>query len=148
MIKANVHKGNENLEGVLSIRYEVFVKEQNVSEELEMDGLDHLCTHISLIDEDKGKVFACSRVIEKKDGFYIGRVAVLKEYRGKDYGKMVVLETEKYLKSKYFDKEVTEIFLNAQIQVIDFYKKIGYVEIGDFFYEANIKHKKMKKNLI
>ncbi len=145
MIEVTVHRGLEDLEGVLNVRREVFIKEQNVDENIEMDGMDNLCIHISLKDE-KG-VFACSRIIEKYGDFYIGRVAVLKDYRGLGYGKKVVEETEKFLKCD-FEKEVKEVFLNAQVQVMDFYKAIGYVEISDFFFEAGIKHIKMKKILI
>ncbi len=141
-ITVHIYKGLENIEKLHKIRREVFIKEQNVSEEIEIDGEDYRCVHIALEKDDI--VIATARLINKPNGLYIGRVAVLKDYRGLGLGKKVMMELHKYLKNE----NVEEVYLNAQIQVIDFYKSIGYEEISDFFVEANIKHKKMIKKLI
>ncbi len=138
----HIYKGLDNIEKLYKIRREVFIEEQNVPEELEIEGDDYKCTHIAL--EQNNIVIATARLIEKADGLYIGRVAVLKDYRGKHLGKKVMEVMHEYL----LQQNVKEVYLNAQVQVIDFYKKLGYVEISELFEEAGIQHKKMIKKLI
>jgi len=71
-----------NTEDICSIRYEVFVDEQNVPEELEIDGLDNEAKHVlAFVD---GVPIGTGRILS--DG-HIGRVAVLKDYRGFGIGK-------------------------------------------------------------
>ncbi len=137
----HIYKGLDNIQNIHTIRRVVFIQEQNVPEELEIDGMDEKCVHITI--EDKNKVIATARVIQKSNDFYIGRVAVLKDYRGQALGKEVMEQTHTYLKSQ----NICEVYLNAQIQVVDFYKKLGYIEVSEEFEEAGIIHKKMQKTL-
>jgi predicted GNAT family N-acyltransferase len=123
------------LEQAFAIRRQVFCIEQNVSEEIEMDEFDDVATHILAFINDKPVGTARWRFTE--EGAKMERFAVLKEYRGKDVGEALVKYTLDKLKDNDF------IYLNAQESVIKFYKKFGFLSVGNRFYEADIPHKKM-----
>ena len=129
---------NHSAETLKSIRTEVFIKEQCVPEELEWDDNDQKCVHF-LVTSD-GKAIATARLLETGQ---IGRMAVLKPYRGQGIGQALM---EKLMeKAKQMNLE--SVFLNAQINATSFYKKFGFVEQGDLFNDANIVHKRMVKLL-
>ena len=124
------------------IRNLVFCEEQKVSKEIEFDGLDQFCNHyLAKINE---RPIGTARVRELKKGiFKIERMAVLKEYRKKGVGRAII---EEILKHYLNLNKVNNLILNSQIEAKDFYKKFGFVEVGEEFIEANIKHKKMIYN--
>jgi len=74
-----------NHKEICEVRFKVFVDEQNVPEELEIDGLDDDATHILILLDDKA--IGTGRILS--DG-HIGRVAVLKQFRGKGVGKLIM----------------------------------------------------------
>ena len=124
------------------IRNLVFCEEQKVSKKIEFDGLDQFCDHyLAKINEVP---IGTARVREQTKGTYkIERMAVLKEYRKKGVGKAIIKEILKhYLKLN----KVNNLILNSQIEAKDFYKKFGFVEVGEEFIEANIIHIKMIYN--
>lgn len=130
----------ELLREALNIRRKVFVEEQGVPEEEELDGKDPESVHVLL--EKEGKFIGTARIRKIDNGtFKIERVAILKEERGKGHGRFLMESIEKELSSK----GVQKIVLNAQIQVRKFYERLGYREEGEIFYEANIPHVKMVK---
>lgn len=120
------------------IRRRVFIEEQNVPEDMEWDEHDSSSTHfLATLDN---KVIATARL--KTDG-QIGRMAVLAEYRNKGIGSKLlqfVLLTAKQQKLK-------NIYLHAQISAISFYEKHGFTACGHVFYEANIPHREMSKEI-
>ncbi len=123
----------------LNIRSEVFVNEQGVSKDIEYDELDSQAIH-GLV-EDNGRYVATGRIIKYGDNiFKLGRVAVLKEERGKGFGDFVV----RMLCDKAFILGAKEIVAGVQLHAVEFYEKIGFVKFGEEFYEANIKHIMMK----
>lgn len=128
---------DEYEEEIISIRETVFVKEQSVPKELELDGIDNECIHV-LIKDDK-KFIATGRI--QKDG-HIGRVAVLKEYRGKGLGKEVINSLIAWAK----EHSLHQVYLGAQLQAVDFYKRIGFKEYGEIFLDAGIQHIHMNFN--
>jgi predicted GNAT family N-acyltransferase len=124
----------------MALRQEVFVVEQNVSEEIERDGQDHLATTLHFIGRLKGRAIASGRILGSGK---IGRVCVLKEFRGQKYGEVLLramlvhaLETDR------FDK----LYLHAQVDALNFYTRCGFVAKGEEFVEANIRHKLMTFN--
>ena len=125
------------------IRDLVFCKEQKVSKKIEFDGLDEFCNHyLAKINE---LPIGTARIREEKKGtFKIERMAVLKEYRKKGVGKAII---EEILKNYSNLNRVNNLTLNSQIEAKDFYKKFGFVEVGDEFIEANITHIKMMYNV-
>lgn len=122
------------------IRTEVFVDEQGFQEEF--DEVDARAWHLVVLDGDKA--VATGRVFSEGAGAYhIGRVAVLKEYRKKQVGRIVMTELEK--KAKELGAE--SISLSAQCQAAGFYKKIGYTQTEDFHLDQGCPHVTMIKAL-
>lgn len=121
------------------IRINVFVKEQGFKEEF--DELDKICTHLVTFDSDK----PCATVrFYKQDGiYYIGRLAVLKEYRSKHLGAKIVKEAEKLI------KEIggNQIRLHSQVQAMPFYQKQGYEPFGERDFDEDCPHQWMKKEI-
>ena len=125
------------------IRDLVFCKEQKVSKKIEFDGLDQFCDHyLAKINEVP---IGTARVREQIRGtFKIERMAVLKRYRKKGVGKAII---KKILKHYLNRNNINKLILNSQIEAKDFYKKFGFVEVGEEFVEANIIHQKMIYNV-
>ncbi len=120
------------------VRNEVFVVEQKVSENIEIDGLDSSAKHVLVFDGDKA--IGTGRMLP--DG-HIGRIAVIKQYRNKGIGKSIM---EKLIDAAG-DLPLSEVWLSSQYQARDFYQKLGFIELGDIYQEAGIDHIKMKKKL-
>lgn len=127
---------------VVFIRTEVFVKEQEFEEEF--DGIDSECTFFVMYDGDKPvatcRYFVCE---DDSEGYHIGRIAVMKEYRDKGLGSEIVRAAENEIK-KIGGKYAT---LGAQMRAKGFYEKIGYTAYGEEYYEEYCLHINMKKDL-
>lgn len=124
-------------EKCLAIRRFVFVQEQNISEEIEFDDLS--IKSFNFIAIFNNKFVGTARYRITSIGIKLERFAVLKKYRGIGIGKALV----EYILKKV--KEDSNIYLHAQKPVINFYKKLGFKEKGDFFFEADIPHIKLIK---
>ena len=121
-----------------NIRYQVFVDEQKVPIELEIDDDDPFAAHIlCLVD---GQPVGTGRIL--LDG-HIGRLAVLQAHRKQGYGNIILEHLELIAQ----ENELTEVFLNAQVTAIPFYEKRGYTIISDVFDDAGIPHQTMRKKL-
>ena len=116
------------------IRLTVFVHEQGVPEELELDDDDAIAWHVVVLDH--GNAIATGRLL--KNG-KIGRLAVLKEYRGLGLGG----ELMKTLLSYGRQEGIKQFFLHAQTTAIGFYERHGFKAIDLPFEEAGIDHIKM-----
>lgn len=134
-----LHYGDD-LSEVFEIRKKVFQIEQGVPFEEEFDAIDDLSIHVIVYTSDTDKrPVATGRVYFDGDNYRIGRVAVLKEERGKYYGDFAV----RMLANKAFLAGANDILIHAQTNVIPFYEKIGFQVNGDEFIEAGIKHVSM-----
>lgn len=122
-------------EETLHIRDAVFIQEQGVDKDLEYDGLDPLCAHF--IVKQNGISVACCRVRETENGLKLERFAVILPYRNRGIGAELLNYVLKQL------DHTKKIYLNAQIQVEDFYSKYGFKRSSDVFEEANIDHVQM-----
>ena len=141
MIEYKLAKNNIDINNCFKIRNLVFVIEQGISKEIEFDNEDDKALHFIVYNDELP--VATLRVLINNEKAHIGRVCVLKEYRNKSIGSSLLINIESYLKKI----NIKEIYLYAQIQAINFYTKIGYKQVGNSFYEANIEHIKMIKNL-
>lgn len=125
----------------LKIREEVFIKEQNVPRDIEIDEhdvlVDPVCKHFLLVVN--GMPAGTARAITLEDqSIKIQRVAIYKKYRGLGFGKVLLNKIEDYYQaSKYV--------LGAQEHAIPFYEKLGYVITSDIYLDADIRHKDMEK---
>lgn len=121
------------------IRYLVFVEEQQVPLELDFDGRDPMCTHV-LAYEDKGIAVGTGRI---QDDGKIGRMAVLREYRGQGYGKSML----EMLMNIARERGLGGVYLDAQEVALQFYLRCGFTPEGDTFMDAGIPHRRMRRQL-
>lgn len=124
------------------IRKKVFTDEQGFQNEF--DETDSVAAHIVLYDEDDLPVATC-RVFRDAamDSYILGRLAVLKEHRGKHIGSMMLREAEQYVRAK----KGQCLTLHSQCQAAEFYKKAGFSEFGEIGYEEGCPHIWMRKFL-
>jgi predicted GNAT family N-acyltransferase len=118
------------------IRNEVFVAEQRVPAELEMDDMDAVCAHAIAYDA-AGMPLATGRLLP--DG-HIGRLAVRSRCRGQGIGG-AVLQALMAVARQRGDREVV---LNAQTHAAPFYGSHGFAREGEEFMEAGIPHIRMR----
>lgn len=137
MLYAEIVHGKDGLEKQYAIRKEVFIKEQGVDEKLERDAYDAICNHVLVVED--GQAVGTGRVIYKDKTPLIGRIAVLKVYRGKQYGDLIVRKLVDYC----FRQGDPRIEVHAQLPVVDFYKGIGFIPYGETFMESGIEHMNM-----
>ena len=116
------------------IRLTVFVEEQKVPEALELDANDPQAWHAIVFEN--GQAIATGRLI--RDG-KIGRLAVLKQYRGQGYGSKLL----KALVDHGNNLGILDFYLHAQTSAIGFYEQLGFKQIDSEFNEAGIWHIKM-----
>lgn len=117
------------------IRTAVFIHEQKIPEDLEWDEFDLISMHVLGLNSD-GQPVGTARLLP--DG-HIGRMAVLKDWRGKGLGSAMLLRMLDELDSRHTQKAT----LNAQTNAIKFYEKFGFRVSGEEFIEAGIPHVKM-----
>ena len=145
MIK--ILKSKEELNLAFALRIEVFVKEQKVPIELELDDKDHSdnTVHIGYFHEDN--LIGVARLIDMdKDVIHIGRVVIDKEYRGQGIGRELIIGCENIAQQILKRKIIIE--LSAQIQAENFYKSLGYNRVNDIIYlDAGIEHVDMMKEI-
>jgi predicted GNAT family N-acyltransferase len=122
-----------------AIRQKVFVEEQGFQEEF--DEIDGQATHLLVFDGERA-VATCRFFFSLKlKGYLVGRIAVLKEYRGKRIGALMMEKTKECLQ----EIGVNGVFLHAQTHAIGFYEKQGFVSLGIEDEEEGHAHLWMKK---
>lgn len=144
--KVKVRKVDEHIfEMCLQLRMKVFVEEQGVGIDEEIDEYDDLSrndvVHIAAIQ--MGKVLGTARYVIKNKQFKIGRVAVDKESRGLKVGTKLL----QYIEIQALNNGIESLILGAQISATDFYKSLGFIEYGEIFDDAGIDHIMMKKQI-
>ena len=121
-----------------AIRFAVFVEEQAVPREIELDEHDALSIHVVAFED--GKPVATGRLLP--DG-HIGRMAVLKDWRSRGIGARML----EALIQRARERGDAEVALSAQVQAVAFYRAQGFVAEGDEYLEAGIRHQAMKRRL-
>jgi predicted GNAT family N-acyltransferase len=124
---------------LVAIREQVFVKEQNVPMELEMDEHDEHCYHL-LARDGTGKDVGTARLLPNG---HIGRMAVLAPYRGRGIGSQLLEATVELAKTQ----GLNTLYLHAQTHAIGFYEKHQFGVVGGEFMEAGIPHVQMRRQL-
>ena len=129
--------GSVELEACFSIRMAVFVGEQGVPPEEELDELDNAALHVLALWQ--GEPAGTARAVQKAPGLCkIGRVAVQAQFRKFGIGRALMRGVEATSPGSAF-------MLDAQIQAIGFYETLGYVVEGPEFLDAGIPHRLMRK---
>lgn len=145
MIK--ILKSKEELNLGFALRIKVFVEEQNVPMELELDEKDNSENTVHIGFFDNNKLIGAARLIDlDKDVIHIGRVVIDKEYRGQGIGRELIIGCENIAQQILKRKIIIE--LSAQIQAENFYKSLGYSRVNDIIYlDAGIEHVDMRKEI-
>jgi predicted GNAT family N-acyltransferase len=131
----------EEREAVFALRMVVFVEEQQVPPEEELDAYDVTATHF-LARTETGEIIGTARLVDKSEGVgKVGRVAVRQDWRGYGIGALLMREVERHAREVGFQK----LALDAQCYAIPFYEKLGYTAEGDIFLDAGIEHRFMSK---
>lgn len=158
-------------EEALEVRYAVFVEEQGVPENIEIDGKDDEAIHFvgyataesthesgesddgdsnpqldrdDQQDHDTGKPVAAGRLRGADDDVgKVERIAVLESHRGEGFGRAIMNELEATARGRGLSK----LLLHAQIPVEEFYHALGYETTSTVFEEAGIEHVEMEKLL-
>lgn len=128
-----------------AIRESVFIREQHVPAELEWDGLDDGCRH-ALALTLKGDAIGCGRLVPpkgKKKIAQIGRLSVLPEWRDKRVGTALLEALLDYARSMNYP----QVFVDAQVQAQNFYRRFGFEAEGEQFMDAGIPHIRMRLKL-
>lgn len=115
-----------------NIRTKVFVEEQLVPPELEYEYEEE--GHFYLL-YFKEKPIATARWRKTANGIKLERFASLKEYRNKGLGAKLL---EEILNDVVSLKQ--KIYLHSQINAVNYYKRAGFIEKGEHFFEADIEH--------
>ncbi len=129
------------MEAAQGIRRRVFIEEQHVPEEIELDADDAHAFH-ALATFD-GRAVGCGRMVEHGGEVKIGRMAVEREHRDRGIGTEILRFLMTEAKRRGFRKAI----LHAQLTAEGFYLKNGFLPVGDVFEEAGIAHRKMERAL-
>jgi predicted GNAT family N-acyltransferase len=123
-----------------SVRETVFIREQGVPEEMEWDGLDEGCRHALALNLNGGAI-GCGRILA--DG-HIGRIAVLPDWRKQKVGTAIMEALLDYAREQGYK----QVDVDAQTQVVQFYRNFDFVEQGEVFMDAGLPHIKMHLKLL
>jgi predicted GNAT family N-acyltransferase len=121
-----------------NLRREVFVVEQNVPQEEELDAYDLTAVHMVAIAE--GEVCGTLRLITMQEHIKIGRVAVRRDWRGHGIARAMMLQAMDMMA----DKASSRFYLTSQTDKVGMYEKLGFVAFGEEFLDAGIPHFAMK----
>lgn len=121
------------------VRYEVFVREQHVPLEIELDARDVSCVHAVAYD-DFGRAIGTGRLLPDA---HIGRMAVLPSHRGQGVGSRLLVS----LIAQARVKSYPEVVLSAQTHATTFYENHGFVAEGAVYMDAGIEHILMRRVL-
>jgi len=134
--------GDVELQEAFEVRRHVFVREKGISEDLVFDEHDREALH--MVVKDGEKVIGSARVQFLTDNqAKLERMAILKRYRRRGIGRDMLL----FLDAVWKGKQVQQVIIHTQFEVVPFYKLCGFDEFGSPFREAGIKHIKMRKRL-
>ena len=129
----------QDMEAAVGIRFRVFVDEQSVPPEIELDEYDAVAIHAIAVED--GQAIGTGRMYFEGGEARIGRMAVDQPHRRRGVGGLVL----RFLEEEAQSQGATEIVLHAQDYVKAFYASHGYTERGDTFMEAGILHVEMRK---
>lgn len=140
-LKVEIAKWIDDHTQLKNIREKVFIQEQKVTPELEWDGMDENAMHFLVFKDEEA--IGCARAVVIKNYMQLGRMAVLKEYRGQGIGSALL---EKAIVTAKLN-QISRIHISAQCHAIDFYLKFGFKVMSDIYLDAEILHRDMTLKL-
>lgn len=148
----SVVRTDVDLRDALAVRMRVFVEEQDVPVDLEVDTVDREALTrpdaVYLVGRLRGAAIATARLLFEPHGEpgampHIGRVAVLAEHRGRGFGAAIMYALHNEARAR----DARAVRLAAQLHAIPFYERLGYVTRGPVFLDAGIEHRDMDRRL-
>ncbi|MFD1484098.1 GNAT family N-acetyltransferase [Lacticaseibacillus baoqingensis] len=137
-IKTTTHLDSATYQDALTIRQNVFVREQGVDPALEVDANEDKATYF--VAYEAGLAVGCARLLPEPYGYHVQRVAVEKAFRHRGVGKALMEAMRVFAE----EVGVHELRLGAQVQALGFYKALGYTPTAKpEFTEAGIQHREM-----
>ena len=127
-------------EEAAQIRTAVFCKEQRFKDEF--DATDCISTHFVAFD-GKTAIATCRVFNDAIGNYHIGRIAVTKPFRGNKVGAKLLAAAQEFIN----EKGGKQIVISAQVRVSKFYKKLGFLPVGEIYYGEGCPHIKMIKKL-
>lgn len=125
-----------------AVRRAVFIAEQGVPEELEWDDKDGHALHV-LATDPGGTPIGTARLVPEGAAARIGRMAVVKPWRGRGVGGAMLA----LLMGEAARRGFREVFLDAQTHAVPFYERFGFRAQGEEFFDAGIPHRRMRRRL-
>lgn len=122
------------------VREAVFVNEQGYPVSEEFDDYDEICPHLVLYDGKNPVATARIFMIDGTKTAKLGRIAVLKEYRGCHLGAKLMTELIKKAK----EMGAYDMYISAQSYAVPFYEKFGFCAYGEEYLDIHIPHYDMK----
>ncbi|MBE8996707.1 MULTISPECIES: GNAT family N-acetyltransferase [unclassified Nostoc] len=141
-LSIKVAKIPQDFPTIKAIRQVVFQDEQNVDPALEFDGKDAISEHLIAYLNEEAVGTARIRYLEDKTA-KIERLAVLSTARGQGIGTKIMERALQIIANK----NITEVVIHAQEYVKNLYRKLDFIEEGEIFEEASIRHITMRKNI-
>lgn len=129
------------MEQAWALRRRIFIEEQHVPEEIELDADDASAFHALALEGERP--VGCGRMLARGNYVKIGRMAVLAERRGRGIGRSVLEFLIEQARRRGFRRAV----LDAQLHAEGFYLKQGFASMGEVFEEAGIMHRRMERAL-
>jgi predicted GNAT family N-acyltransferase len=142
VIEVREARAGADLDAALALRHTVFVGEQGVPEDEDVDGRDGDATHFVAVDG--GRVVGTCRLLEAGDRVRLGRLAVEGAQRRRGVASALLTQAEQWAR----EHGAHEIVLAAQTDACALYEQAGYVVRGERFMEAGIEHVMMDKPLV
>jgi predicted GNAT family N-acyltransferase len=147
MIRIELSAWAEARAEATQIRETVFVSEQGVPADIELDLHDPQCVH-ALARDETGRAVGTARLLPseahgKRVVAYVGRMAVLREWRGRGVGGDLLTHLIEAARSR----GDTEVALSSQTHAEGFYRAHGFLPEGEEFLDAGIPHRTMRRVL-
>jgi N-acetylglutamate synthase-like GNAT family acetyltransferase len=140
LIQGKLLSSEDDLTEALEIQRKVLVEEFGFSEEKIFDNKNSCAMHAVVYHgNDHKKAVASGKIIYDGDDCRLDNIAVLKEYRKNQYGDFIV----RLLINKAFTAGIKKVYVISNIEMADFFWKIGFVQDGEEFMEEGIRKVKM-----
>ena len=125
------------LHDILRLRSDVFLLEQGITTEPDVDGLDPGAEHV-VGRTAQGQVVATARLRPTEGGVKVERVVVARAHRGRGVGRALMEVVHARLGSR-------PAWLSAQVQQLRWYEGLGWRSEGAPFDEGGVLHRRMRR---
>lgn len=140
MIRGKYMTSADDVSTIMDIRRRVFVEEQGFSLESEVDEYDEMAVYALAFDEENNPAGTGRLYVDQDDHFAIGRVCVLSTHRAQGFGDLIM----RMLLARALDLNAPAVYLSAQANNTDFYRKYGFQVCGEEFLDEGVPHRMMR----